>query len=164
MVIYSNLRNLFPKWVWCGGLSPHGCAWCCYQWFLYLLSSPVKYYGWFYAVIWYILFSILSWPMILTQYLCLVLTPTCMFLFVICGVQQTYHRLRLVRNSSQSSAYQISGWAIVPSSDCILSFTSWFPWSSDMDHLFTYFSFLNTLRFRNLRIDVLGVMTSRFWG
>ena len=27
----------------------------------------------------------------------------------------------------------------------------------------TYFSFLNTLRFRNLRIDVLDVMTSRFW-
>ena len=28
---------------------------------------------------------------------------------------------------------------------------------------FTYFSFLITLRFRNLRIDVLDVMTSRFW-
>ena len=29
--------------------------------------------------------------------------------FVICGVQQTYHRLQLNRNSSQSSLYQISG-------------------------------------------------------
>ena len=28
---------------------------------------------------------------------------------------------------------------------------------------FYYFSFLSTLRFRNSRIDVLGVMTSRFW-
>ena len=29
---------------------------------------------------------------------------------------------------------------------------------------FTYFGFLNTLRLVNLRIDVLDVMTSRFWG
>ena len=28
---------------------------------------------------------------------------------------------------------------------------------------FTYFKFLNTITFRNLRIDVLDVMTSRFW-
>ena len=42
------------------------------------------------------------------------------------------------------------------------------PWSSDMDHLFTYFSFLETLRFSNLRIDcscdddflILGIMIS----
>ena len=57
----------------------------------------------------YILFSILSWPMIPTQYVFLVLTPTCIFLFVICGVQQTYKQLRLVRNSSQSPADQNSG-------------------------------------------------------
>ena len=37
MLIYSNSKNLIPKWVWCGGLSPHRCAWCCSQWFLYLL-------------------------------------------------------------------------------------------------------------------------------
>ena len=29
---------------------------------------------------------------------------------------------------------------------------------------FIYFSFLDTLRFSNLRIDVLVMMTSRFWG
>ena len=31
-------------------------------------------------------------------------------------------------------------------------------------HLFTYFSFLDTLIFSNLRIDVLVMITSRFWG
>ena len=79
MVIYSDLMNLFPKWVWYGGLCPHGCAWRYYQWFLYLLLLPVEYCSWFYDIIWYILFSILSWPMISAQYLCFVLTPTCMF-------------------------------------------------------------------------------------
>ena len=83
MLIYSNLKNLFPKWVWCGGLSPHRCAWCCGQWFLYLLLSPVEYCSWFYIMIRYILLSILSWPMIPTQYVFLVLTPTCNF-FSLC--------------------------------------------------------------------------------
>ena len=124
MLIYSGLKNLFSKWVWCGGLSPHRCAWCC-QRFLYLLLPPVEYCSWFYVIIWYILLSILSWPMIPTQYLCLVLNRTCMFLFVICGVQQMCHRLWLVLSSSQSPAHQISGWAIVPSSCWILSLTSW---------------------------------------
>ena len=156
--------NLFPKWVWYGGLSPHGCTWRYYQRFLYLLLPPVEYCSWFYVITQCILLFILSWPMIPTQYVFLVLTPTCMFLFVICGVQQTYHRPRLVRNSSQSSAYQISGWAIIPSSDWILSFTSCCLEVRTWTISFTYFSFLNTLRFRNLRIDVLGVMTSRFWG
>ena len=102
---------------------------------------------------WYLLSSCsLYWPLLV------------IFFFVICGVQQACHRLRLALNSSQSPTYQILGWAIIPSSDWILSFTSWCPWSSDMDHLFTYFSFLSTLRFRNLRIDVLDVMTSFILG
>ena len=58
MLIYSNLKNLFPEWVWCRGLSPHGYAWCCYQWSLYLLLSPVENISWFYVIIWYILLSI----------------------------------------------------------------------------------------------------------
>ena len=41
---------------------------------------------------------------------------------------------------------------------------------SDMDHLFTYFSFLDTLRFRNLRIEcscgddfqILGIISIKF--
>ena len=139
MLIYSNSKSLFPKWVWCGGLSPHRCAWCCCQWFLYLLLPPAMYCSLFYIIIQYILLSILIWPMIPTQYVFLVLTPTCIFLFVICGVQQTWHRLQLVRNCSQSLAYQISGWAIIPSSDWILSLTSWCLWSSYMDHFFYLF-------------------------
>ena len=111
----------------------------------------------------YILFSILSWPMIPTQYVFLVLTPNCIFFFVICGVQQVYHQLQLARSSRQSPTHQSSGWAIISSSCWILSFTSWCLWNSDMDHLFIYFGFLNTLRLGNLRIDVLDVMTSRFW-
>ena len=35
--------------------------------------------------------------------------PYLYFSFVICGVQQTCQQLRLVRNSSQSSTYRISG-------------------------------------------------------
>ena len=116
-----SLMNLFPKWVWCGGLSPHRCAWvvpnghstCC----CYLLSIVVdfmilsdKYCFLFWVGRWYLLSTrILYWPLLLW------------FLFVICGVQQTYRRLQLNRNSSQSSPHQISGWAIVPSSDWILS-------------------------------------------
>ena len=33
-----------------------------------------------------------------------------------------------------------------------------------MDYLLYLFSFLDILRFSNLRIDVLVMMTSRFWG
>ena len=45
--------------------------------FCYLLSVMVDF-----MLLFDILFSILSWPMISTQYPCFVLTPTCMFLFV----------------------------------------------------------------------------------
>ena len=33
----------------------------------------------------------------------------------------------------------------------------------EMDNLFAYFGFLNTVRYGNLVIDVLYVMTIRFW-
>ena len=130
------------------------CTCCCY-----LLSIVVDfmilfdvYCFLFWVGRWYLLSTrALFWPLLVC------------FLFVICGVQQTYRRLQLNRNSSQSSSRQISGWAIVPSSDWILSFTSWCLEVRTWTISFTYFSFLNTLRLRNLRIDVLGVMTSRFW-
>ena len=163
MLIYSNLKKLFPKRVWCGGVSPHRCAWvvangygtcCCYLLSMvvdFMLLSDI-YCFLFWVGRWYLLSTCaLYWPLLV------------IFFFVICGVQQTCHRLRLVRNSSQSSAYQISGWAIIPSSDWILSFTSWCLEVRTWTISFTYFSFLNTLRFRNLRIDVLDVMSSRFW-
>ena len=121
MLIYSGLKNLFPKWVWCGGLSPHKCAWCCGQWLWYLLLSPVEYGSRFYIIIRYILLSFLSWPMIPTQYLCLVLTPTCNFLLCYLWSAANVPSTSTHLNSRQSSSRQISGWAIVPSSDWILS-------------------------------------------
>ena len=164
MLIYSDLMNLFPKWVWYGGLSHHRCAWvvpngygtcCCHLLSVmvdFMLLSDI-YFSLFWVSRWYLLSTcVLYWPLLVC------------FLFVICGVQQTYRCLQLNCNSSQSSSRQISGWAIVSSSGWILSFMSWCPWSSDMDHLFSCFSFLHILRFSNLRIDVLVVMTSRFWG
>ena len=102
---------------------------------------------------WYLLSTCsLYWPLLVFSSL------------LFCGVEQVCHRLRLALSSSQSSAHQSSGWAIIPSSCWILSFTFWCLWISDMDHLFTYFGFLNNLRLGNLRIDVLDVMTFRFWG
>ena len=93
ILIYSNSKNLFPKWVWCGGMSPHRCAWFCDWWCTYYgvvvngscdyCLSPVEYCSWFYIIIRYILFSISSWPMIPTQYMFLVWTPTCIFFFVL---------------------------------------------------------------------------------
>ena len=61
------------------GVVDNGSCTCC--------LSPLKYCGLFYVIIHYILFSILSWPMIPTQYVFLVLTPTCIFslLFVECS-------------------------------------------------------------------------------
>ena len=89
-LIYLISKNQFSKWVWCGGMSPHRGAWCCDWWCTYYgvvvfngscvcVLLPVKYCSWFYIVIHYILISILSWPMIPTQYVFLVLTPTCIF-------------------------------------------------------------------------------------
>ena len=103
---------------------------------------------------WYLLSTcVLYWPLLV-----------CFFL-VICGVQQTCRRLHLNSNSSQSSPRQFLGWAIVPSSDWILSHSC-----LDVLEVRTWtiscicFSFLDILRFINLRIDVLVMMTSRFWG
>ena len=135
------------------------------QWLWYLWLLSVEYCSWVYDIIQCILLSILSWPMMLTHYLCLVLTLFCMFfslLFVECSKRvidfdSTATLARLQHN-------QISGWAIVPSSGWILSFTSWCLEVRTWTISFTYFSFLDTLRFSNLRIDVLVMMTSRFWG
>ena len=123
----------------------------------------VEYCSWICDIIWYILFLfwVGRWYLLSTC----VCTDPYLYVssFVICGVQQTYRRLQLNRHSSQFSSRQISGWAIVPSSDWILHHSCldvlevW-TWTIS----FTYFSFLNTLRIWNLRINVLGVMTSRF--
>ena len=84
--------------------------------------------------------------------------------FVICGVQQTYRRLQLNRNSSQSSSHRISGWAKASSLDWIFFFMSWCLEVPTWTSFLFMFSFLDTLSLSNLRIDVLVMMTSRFWG
>ena len=165
MLIYSGLKNLIPKWVCCGGLSPHRCSWvvpngygtCC----CHLLSVMVDFT--LLSDIYCFLFWVGRWYLLST---CACTDPYLyVSFFVICGVQQTYRRLQLNRNSSQSSPRQISGWAIVPSSDWILSHSC-----LDVLEVRTWtiscicFSFLDILRFSNLRIDVLVMMTSRFCG
>ena len=151
--------------MWCGGLNPHRCVGCCGQWLWYLLLSPVEYVVDFILLfdIYCFLFWVVRWYLLST---CSLYWPLLVFFFfVIYGMQQTCHRLQLVLNSSQSSSRQISGWAIVPSSDCILSHSFF-----DIVEVRTWtiscicFSFLDILRFSNLRIDVLVMMTSRFWG
>ena len=139
-----NLMNLFPKWVWYGGLSPHGCTWRYYQWFLYLLLLPVEYCSWFYDIIWFMLFSILSWPMIPTQYLCFVLTPTCIcfpLLIVECSKRTVDFNSTATLASLHYSGFQgelmLLAWT-GSSSSCLdaLKFRKFF----------MYFSFLDTLR------------------
>ena len=57
MLIYSDLMNLFPKWVWCGGLSPHRCVWvvpngygtcCCHMLSIWLILCYYLIYIAFY--------------------------------------------------------------------------------------------------------------------
>ena len=139
--------------------------WCPCHWFMLFVVChlPISVFNYIllFNIYWF-LFWVGRWYLLST---CSLYWPLLViFFFVICGVQQACHRLRLVLSSSQSSAHQSSGWAIISSSCWILSFTSWCLWISDMDHLFTYFGFLITLRLGNLSIDVLDVMTSRFWG
>ena len=170
ILIFSKLKEPFPKWVWYGGLSPHGCTWRYYQWFLYLSLLPVKCYGWFYE--YYLIYIAFYFELADDIYSVLVFCTDpylYVFLFVICGMQQTYRRLQLNSNSSQSSPRQISGWAIVPSSEWILSHSC-----LDVLEVRTWtiscicFSFLDILRFSNLRIDcscdddflILGIMIS----
>ena len=84
-----------------------------------------------------------------------------LFLFI-CGVQQTCRHLRLNSNSSQSSLLRISGWANASSLDWIFFFKSWCLELPAWTSFLCIFSFLETLRFSNLIIDVLVMMTSRF--
>ena len=145
MLIYSNLKKLFLKRVWCRGVSPHSCAWavangygtcCCYLLSMvvdFMLLSDI-YCFLFWVGRWYLLSTcVLYWPLLVFVFL----------LFVECSKRA---------NNFDSSATlarlqhnQISGWAIVPSSDWILSFTSWCLEVRTRTISFTYFSFLDTL-------------------
>ena len=129
-----------------------------------MLLLHVEYHSWFYDITWYILFSILSWPMISTQYPSFVLTPTFMFFFLIfveCSKRAVVLNSTVILVSLRHTGS--SGWANASSLDWIFFFMSWClevpAWSSFL----CIFSFLETLRFSNLIIDVLVMMTSRFW-
>ena len=156
--------NLFPKWLWYEGLSPHRCTWrylsmilahCC----CYLLSIVVDFM--ILSDIYCFLFWVDRWYLLST---CVCTYP---YLYVFFLLIVECSKLTVVFNSTATLARlqhnQISGWAIVPSSDWILSFASWCLEVRTWTISFTYFSFLDTLRFSNLRIDVLVMMTSRFW-
>ena len=125
MLINSNEKNLFPKWVWYGGLSPHECTWRYLSKILYMLLLHIEYCSWFmiWSDIYCFLFWIGRWYLLSTRVLYWPLL-VCFFL-VICGVQQTCRRLQLNRNSSQSSLHRISGWANASSLDWIFFFMSW---------------------------------------
>ena len=121
-----NLMNLIPKWVWWGGVSPHWWAWCYNQGYGNCKCCMLRILVDFMMLsdIYCFLFWVGRWYLLST---CVCTDPLllCFVFFVNCGVQQTYRRLQLNRNSSQSSPRQISGWAKASSLDWIFFFMSW---------------------------------------
>ena len=147
--------RLESSWVYLTLFIKDFCTCCCYR--LSMVDDL-----WYDLDIYYFLFCVGRWYLLST---CVCTDPYLyVSFFVICGVQQTYRRLQLNRSSSQSSLYRISGWANASSLDWIFFFMSWClevpAWTSFLFIL----NFLDTLSFSNLRIDVLVMMTSRFWG
>ena len=155
--------NLIPKWVWWAGVSPHWCALCCDKGYgnckCRMLSIVVDFM--ILSDIYCFLFWVGRWYL-LSTYVC---TDPYLYVFPLLFVECSKRAIDF--NSTATLARlqhnQISGWATVPSSDWILSFTSWCLEVRTRTISFTYFSFLDTLRFSNLRIDVLVMMSSRFW-
>ena len=111
----SMIWRLESSWVYLTLFIKDSCTCCCYR-----LSIVVDLW---YDLIYTFLFWVDRWYLL----------STCGFsdpylyvsFFVICGVQQTYRRLQLNRNSSQSSLHRISGWANASSLDWIFFFMSW---------------------------------------
>ena len=104
--------------------------------------------------------------MIFTQYPCFVLTPTFMFsscLFVerskravVFNSTTTLASLHRVRFQGELLFLARTGFSLIH----VLMYLKFRHGLS----LVFMFSFLDTLSFSNLRIDVLVMMTSRFWG
>ena len=63
--------------------------------------------SWFYDVIWYILFSILSWPMIPTQYPCFVLP---IFMFSSCLIVECSKRAVIFDSTVSLDSHHYSGY------------------------------------------------------
>ena len=157
--------NLFPKWLWYGGLSPHGCTWRYYQWSLYLFLLSVKCYSWFYDIIWCILLSILSCPMISTQYLCLYwpLLVCFLLLFVECSKRTVVFNSTASLASLHHVRFQGELLSLARTGFSLIHVLMSLKFGHGLSLVFC-FSFLDILRFSNLRIDVLVMMTSWFWG
>ena len=87
MLIYWDLKNLFPKWIWCGRLSTHRCSWCCGQWLWYLLLTPIKYLVGFMLLfdIYCFLFLVGRWYILSTRALYWPLLVCFSLLFVECS-------------------------------------------------------------------------------
>ena len=151
----SMIWRLESSWMYLTLFIKDPCTWCCYK-----LSIVVDL--WYYLIYTVFYFELAD---DIYSVLVFVLTPTCMFLSLLFV---EYNKHTVVFNSTATLARlrhnQTSGWAIVPSSDWILSVACWCIEVRTWTISFTYFSFLDTLRFSNLRIDVLVMMTSRFWG
>ena len=115
---------------------------CCY-----MLSFIVDL--WYYLIL---LFSILSWPMISTQYPWFVLTPTVMFfflLFVECSKCAVIFDSTVTQASLRHTGS--SGWANASSLDWIFSFVSWCLELPAWTSFLCIFSFLETLRISSLK-------------
>ena len=111
----SMIWRLESSWVYLTLFIKDSCTWCCYR-----LSIVVDlWYYLIYTVFYFELADeIYSVPVFCTD-------PYLYVSFlVICGVQQTFRRLQLHRNSSQSSLLRISGWANASSLDWIFFFMS----------------------------------------
>ena len=111
----SMIWRLESSWVYLTLFIKDSCICCCYR-----LSIVVDlWYDLIYTVFYFELADdIYSVPVFCTDPYLYV------SFFVICGVQQTYRRLELNRNSSQSSLLRISGLANASSLDWIFLFMS----------------------------------------
>ena len=125
MLIYSGLKNLIRKWVWCGGLSPHRCAWvvvngygncCCHQLSMvvdFMLLSDI-YCFLFWVGRWYLLSTcVLYWPLLVCFPLLIVECSKRTVVFNSTATLANLHHTRIVlvdrvscsdtRNSSRGS-------------------------------------------------------------
>ena len=151
----SMIWRLESSWVYLTLFIKDSCTCCCYR-----LSIVVD--------LWYYLMHIIFYFELADDIYSVPVFCTNPYLYVsflvIYGVQQTCRRLQLNRNSSQSSLHRISGWANASILDWIFFFMSRCLEVPAWTSIFVYSSFLDTLSFSKLRIDVLMMMTSRFWG
>ena len=99
--------------------------------------------------------------MISTQYPSFVLTPTCMFLSLLFGAVIFNSTANLL--SLHYTGFQGELTLLARTGFFLIHVLMSLKFGHGLSLVFM-FSFLDTLSFSNLRIDVLVMMTSRFWG